>query len=390
MKNSILDKGHNPCCSCGLCAVICPISSIEFKIDENGFFRPNVNEDRCKQCGLCKKVCYRYFQFTQNLPHFFQNKEIFGAWSKDKDVVNNSSSGGVGHELILYGLSMGYISCGVVFDMEKGRCKHILTESKELAERYCGSKYLQSYTVEAFAEFQSDKKYIVVGTPCQIYALRQYVRLKGWEDNFLFIDFFCHGTPSYLVWRKYIEFLNAHHGIGALKEVRFRSKDNNQWHPNEIKVEDISGNQYSKSAAFRNDLFYKFFLSNSCLNSSCPQCLLRHDHCFSDIRLADFWGAKYKNNENGVSLVTLNTLRGERFFAGIKERLLFESCTFSDLQDSQNHRFYSVHKNAAKVMRLLKTDMDLQRIYKKTIRLTLPRQIKGKLKNMLRNRNLIN
>jgi len=384
MKNSIQDKGGNPCCSCGVCAIICPVSSIEIGMDESGFYRPKVNEDVCKQCGVCKEVCYKYLQSPENNQHFFKDKKIFGAWSKDEDVVKMSSSGGVGGELIVHGLSKGYLSCGVIFEPEKERCQHILAESKEVAQAFCGSKYLQSFTAGAFSQFQPDKKYIVVGTPCQIYGLRQYIKLKKWEDNFILVDFFCHGTPSYLLWQKYKEYLKTHHDVDALKEVWFRSKENGKWHENAVRVDDTTGNRYFEPEAFKKDLFFKFFHSNSCLNDSCPRCLLRHDICSSDIRVADFWGGKYKDNEKGVSLVALNTKKGEGFFAEIKERLVTENCTFADLQDSQRHRYYIVHKRASKVMHLLKTDMELLEIYKRTIKPTLRNRLKERVRKQLR------
>lgn len=41
------------------------------------------------------------------------------------------------------------------------------------------------------------------GTPCQIMGLKRYLHKE--YDNLLAVDFVCHGVPSPLVWRKYIE-----------------------------------------------------------------------------------------------------------------------------------------------------------------------------------------
>ena len=48
------------------------------------------------------------------------------------------------------------------------------------------------------------EKYLVTGTPCQIDSFRKYIKKFRVEDNFVLMDFFCHGVPSKLVWDKYI------------------------------------------------------------------------------------------------------------------------------------------------------------------------------------------
>ena len=45
------------CCGCTACVEICPQKCIEMKMDEEGFFYPNVNESLCVNCGVCDKVC---------------------------------------------------------------------------------------------------------------------------------------------------------------------------------------------------------------------------------------------------------------------------------------------------------------------------------------------
>lgn len=45
------------CCGCTACASVCPKKCISFCIDEEGFKIPKVDEEKCIDCGLCKKTC---------------------------------------------------------------------------------------------------------------------------------------------------------------------------------------------------------------------------------------------------------------------------------------------------------------------------------------------
>lgn len=59
-----------------------------------------------------------------------------------------------------------------------------------------GSKYIQSYTEEAFKKIDRKQKYLVTGTPCQIDSFRRFIRKFRCEDNFILMDFYCHCVPS--------------------------------------------------------------------------------------------------------------------------------------------------------------------------------------------------
>ncbi|WP_421918638.1 Coenzyme F420 hydrogenase/dehydrogenase, beta subunit C-terminal domain [Marinifilum sp.] len=381
--NNILEKGNNPCSSCGVCAIICPENVINIQHNDDGFYQPIVDENKCINCGLCQKVCYQYLETPRAFNNYFKDKEIYGAWSKDEDIVLNSSSGGVGHELIIQALNDGYEVVGVTFDTEKDTCRHEIAGKISHAEKFRSSKYLQSYTIDAFDQFKANKKYLVIGTPCQIYGLRKYVQLKQWEYNFILVDFFCHGTPSYLLWKKYRQYIQDKFALKELAHVKFRNKRESSWHSYSMKIDDISGKGYMQINAFTEDLFFKFFLSDTCLNACCYKCLMRLDNCTSDIRLADFWGDKYKENEKGVSLVSLNTDKGKSYFKKVEDALQVEHCCFEDLQNSQGKRFGAIPGKRDLVMSLLKSDVGILDIYKLTIRASFMKRAKHFLKESI-------
>ena len=362
---NIEQSGYNFCSSCGICKISCPHQAIAFALDNNGFYKPTVLADKCTDCSICTKVCYKYLRTKQELENAFKEKEIYGAWSKNNTTVATSSSGGVGYELSSFFYQKGYNICGVIFDAPNDICKHIVVQSEKDLEAIKRSKYLQSYTIEAFAQFKKDEKYLVIGTPCQIYGLRKYIQLKKWEDNFILIDFFCHGTPSFNLWKKYKQHIcKKYHLDSKWQSVNFRKQDiKSKWHSYAISIQDFGGRKYERSSAFLEDLFFKFFLNNSCLNEACYDCKLRLDYCTSDIRIADFWGSKYALNDEGVSLVITNTKKGKEVLEEIKHLLTVETCNFEDLQNSQETRFLEPNKKREIILKELQTEKSLNKIY---------------------------
>ena len=45
------------CCGCAVCADICPKNCIAMKPDEKGFLYPEVDAEKCIECGKCERHC---------------------------------------------------------------------------------------------------------------------------------------------------------------------------------------------------------------------------------------------------------------------------------------------------------------------------------------------
>lgn len=54
---SKLVKHKENCCGCGNCGAVCPVDVIEMSYDKEGFLYPNVNIEKCINCGKCEKAC---------------------------------------------------------------------------------------------------------------------------------------------------------------------------------------------------------------------------------------------------------------------------------------------------------------------------------------------
>jgi len=74
------------------------------------------------------------------------------------------------------------------------------------------------------------------------------------------------------------------------------------------------------------------FLSNIFLRKSCYNCNFKKKYRQSDITLADFWGIDnikpHLNDDQGISLVLVNSEKGKKIFDEVKENLTYEEVDF--------------------------------------------------------------
>lgn len=302
-----------PCSGCGICSVTCSHECITMELNADGFVRPKVSSD-CIDCSLCKKTCFKYADFESRCANFWSGKRIYSFKSTNPMALATSSSGAFVNEVYAEMLNCGYKACGAIYDYNSARVIHFITNSKENLPILVGSKYLPSFTHDAFNAIKRDKdsKYVVVGTPCQIYGLHQWATRFHCRDRFFLIDFFCAGVPSYNLWNCYLEYLEKEYSLGEIQEVSFRDKKSG-WHSYGMRIIG-SNNTYYKPNATSEDYFFRLFLSDVCKQKSCSKgnCLFRKDHCFSDIRVGDFWGECFSEDQTGVSVVIPNSEKGTK------------------------------------------------------------------------------
>lgn len=58
----------NSCTGCLSCQNICPKNAIQVITDKQGFWQPQIDNEKCINCGLCHKSCPVYFK-----PHNEEN-----------------------------------------------------------------------------------------------------------------------------------------------------------------------------------------------------------------------------------------------------------------------------------------------------------------------------
>lgn len=366
-SNNITDKGVNPCTGCSACAVACPNHCIKIKLDPEGYLTPSITEDNCTHCGICKDVCYKYLDTNLIVSRkSFIDAKVLAVVNNYFEQMSTVSSAGVASSLARYFFSEGRDVCGCVFDVSTDCCFHKVVHFEHELEGLKGSKYLQSSTYEAFSELLgTGKPAIIFGTPCQIYGIRKEIQRRGIEDKFILVDLFCRGIPSYHLWRSYKSFIQRNFKLEDFNIVNFREKSHG-WHKFGIRITDFHGREYVQS--LYNDLFYYFYLSNTVMSEACYNCKFRHDLSMADIRLGDFWGNKYRDYDEGVSLVTLLTKEGEVAFDSISSRLRYEECSIEDIYESQRIASIPVPEDRVKIISSMINGASLENIllmYKK-------------------------
>jgi len=264
-------------------------------------------------------------------------KEIrsYAAWSNDEDVRKKCSSGGIGFEIARHLIDNGYETVLCKYNIKKQRAEHYIAKEKEELLASIGSKYIQSYTADAFKRIDRKKKYLVAGTPCQIDSFRRMIKIYKCEENFILMDFFCHSVPTMHLWKNYIKMLEP--VTGKINYVSWRNKFQYGWHDSWIM--GIDGEKTSppinwhdsynllirekktfiQSRMSQGDWFYKMFLGDMCHGKQCSlNCKYKYDRSSADIRIGDLWGETYKDNQKGVSACVAFTEKGHRVIDEMK------------------------------------------------------------------------
>ena len=336
---NVLDKSAlRECTSCQLCGAVCPKNAIRIELNADGYYRPIVDDELCIDCGICTKVCYKFDeQLRVSQEADMQEYPLYAAWAKDDALVKQTTSGGIGDLLAQELIAEGYKVVGVIYDDEKVRAEHAIATTAEETIPFRGSKYIQSYTLDAMREVVKNcrnEKYAVFGTPCQVYALSKLASMKKVRDNFVFVDLYCHGCPSLHVWTKYQDYIKQKLNISKFDKVEFRSKVKG-WGTFYVVVVVVDGRPVFTSNP-KEDGFYELFFSDQVLNDGCRDCKLRGTLEYTDIRLGDFWGKKFLNNHRGVSGVSLATAKSQETFAKIKQALDTLECEYSEFLPYQS------------------------------------------------------
>lgn len=314
----ITDK--SACCGCSACVQICPKHCISFKVDDQGFGYPVVDEKHCVDCHLCERVCPCLNQNEQKTP-----LKAYAAINSDIKIRKESSSGGIFTMIAESVLAEGGVVFGARFN-EKWEVIHDYIETVDEIKLFRGSKYVQSYIGDTFKEVNAflkmGRKVLFSGTPCQIAGLKKYL-LKDYE-NLITVDIVCHGVPSPKIWHDYQKSLK----LSNIKEIIHKSKESG-WYSYSLVIKDNNGNPQLIEKASKN-AYLQGFKRNYILRPSCFSCPAKAGKSESDITLGDFWGIEnYKTFievTDGVSYVGINTMKGSALFDSlpvIKEEMDF-------------------------------------------------------------------
>lgn len=287
------------CYGCGACAVVCPKKCVSLNESAEGFYVPEIDKSECVNCGLCEKACpMRVAEPKADVD--LDKVKIFGAWAKDEETLAKSSSGGVVMSLAKILVEKGFKLVGVKYAPEHVRAEHFIAETLEDFKPSLGSKYVQSFTETAFKNLDRNGKYLIVGTPCQVFALRPLF------PNAFFVDFWCHGVPSALLWRSFLKW--AGKGFVPKKiDVVWRAKECFGWQNGYCAVLKCENKKIYAKSNRNGDPYSLHFLRCNAQNRTCYTCPFGAYNSAADVRVGDFWGEAYAANTKGVSKIALMT-----------------------------------------------------------------------------------
>lgn len=308
----ILYHHQEDCCGCKACANACPKDAISFETDEYGFQFPVINKDRCINCKKCIKTCD--FQKKGEFGH--HSLEGYAARHKDQEVYNNSTSGGAFTALAEWVIKRGGVVYGCAFD-ENYMPIHIGIETLAEISSMRESKYAQSDVGFVYRDVKSkllENRYVLfTGTPCQVSGLYSYLG-KSDVNKLLTADLICHGVPSAMTLKKYIEYLEKKYHC-KVQRFQFRSK---MFGWNKPVVNVTFDNGMSKWWFPRKNIYYSNFDRRNFQRLSCFRCKYSCDSRCGDITIGDFWGFQKANLKmsyrEGLSCCLLNTTKAKKLF----------------------------------------------------------------------------
>lgn len=305
------------CSGCSACKTVCPKQCIDMKRDENGFLYPEADSNNCIDCGKCERVCY-----YRHRPDKKEITSVYAAINKNEDIRMTSSSGGVFHALAEEVISDGGIVFGAGFDADFN-VRHISVEAVSELYRLHGSKYVESDIGDCFADVKKQldtgRKVLFTGTPCQINGLMSY--LGGNHEALLTMDFICHGVPSPLVWRKYLDEMEQKYS-SKVCGVSFRNKTHG-WKVFSMIIEFENGQKYIGKVT--EDPYLRSFISDIHLRKSCTSCMAKGTDRPADITVADFWGVGKVidgiNDDKGTSVIITRGNKADSIIETVSDSL---------------------------------------------------------------------
>lgn len=336
------------CCGCTACKSICPKQAIKMQPDDEGFLYPTINGDLCMGCGMCNSVCP--LQNEVNIQGHFLEPLVYALKHKSNDVRMSSSSGGaytaLSDSIMSRNTGKEYSLYGAEFYKEKEFVvRHKGTSTVAGRDSFRGSKYVQSDLEDVFNEIKQDlldgNTVLFTGTPCQTAGLSNYIQkttvclnIKNAMENLILNDLICHGVQSPLLWKRYLDFIQTKFK-SKLQEYTFRLKEKG-WHGYNVRAVFESGRYEINTDDIK--AFVKLYSSKLALRPSCYTCQFANMDRPSDISIGDFWGIEKSmpemDDNKGVSLVLINSVKGEKIFEQMKDSICFKQ---SNMVDCSQH-----------------------------------------------------
>ena len=330
--NRISDLEDDKCTGCSACVNSCPVNAIEMFSSREGFLFPRINEDVCCNCGLCSKKCPQI-----NPVQFLYPVQTFCGIGNN-ELIKNSASGGAFVTFAKFIIeNLRGAVYGAVLQMPEGKIEHIEVTSLNQLSLLQNSKYVQSDIRKVLTlcknRLEAGEMVLFSGTPCQIAGLKRYLGRD--YENLLTVDLICHGVPSPMFLKLYID----NEIPTGVKELKFRHRYEAEKRRSAF---DISFEKEGKVKIIPgvNDLYYGPFLSAESYRESCYECQYAREERVADITIGDCDSYKYYlglEKNNIISSILINTEKGKELWNSCKHLFIFSEMNYKE-ESYVNHQ----------------------------------------------------
>ena len=303
---------------------------------------------------------------------------------KDLDSRMLSRSGGIFAAISDQVLAQGGVIYGAGMD-KNFNVVHKRAVNATERDELRGSKYVQSDMHNAYRlaceDLKAGRLVLFTGTPCQVDGIKALCP-KGCEEHLVCMDIVCHGVPSPRVWNDYKAYVERKYH-GKIEKIDFRNKERFGWSDHWETV-TINGKEHDSQ------VYMKMFYEHTFLREACYVCPYKNLQRVSDISIADAWGVEAANPEfddnRGVSLVLINTPKGEKWFLDSLQERDFKECDLEKYMQEPLRRPFKKPDNTENVWKEyneVSFEEFVKNHYKEPFLSIVKRSLKRKIKDMI-------
>lgn len=333
------------CIGCGVCAFSDPIGKMAFskKHDQNIPLLTNKNYNDKIAFEICPGKGYNIMEESRNLYNHSQyDLELgyiynqYAAFSNDKEVLKNASSGGIMSQIAIYLLEKKIVNRVLTtqFKFDSGvSTVSILAKNKAEILQSQGSKYCPVDLSEAIREIKyHNYRVAIIGTPCQIAGIRNIQR----NDNefsqkvIITIGNFCGGIKKL----NNINLIAKRKGINPINIDFFRFRGNGQ--PGSMLIKENSGKiieiPYPKYVGLNG--LSKHLRCHLCVDATCE---------LADIACGDAWLLRFLQDINPWSVIITRNKKADDLVKKMIESNMItsQSISLEEIKSSQHENLNS-------------------------------------------------
>ncbi len=376
------------CVSCEACLAVCPVGAVTM-VYSDGQFLPRIDGSLCTNCGKCESVCPGSDIETETEDRY---KAVYSAYVPNRNIRKNSTSGGVISKLLASMIEEDMIDGAFVLNYDAFRgdpARLTLVNDTRSIYLSAGSKYIPASVFNVLKRVKDGGKYAVVGTPCLIKAIKNFLKIEKIDAEIVYFGLFCDRTMNFN-FQKYMEETYAKKGE-KLIHIDYRNKEKRGW-PGDVKLKFDSGREMIIDRRKRMDIKDYFMLERClyCVDKLNSQAEISFGDCYfhgeeypekTSVILRTDKGRDIFNRFSHLMTVKESDMDGVRSVQGMEERKINRTYAESFTSGKKSKtlrkrrkkidlgRNYSRYKinfalQASKIKRVLSFTRRLARIYR--------------------------